>query len=194
MGRLMGQYIDQTLCWEDIPWIQETSGLPVVVKGIQTAADARTAVSYNVAGIMLSNHGGRALDTAPPAILTLLELHRLTPEIFTRMPNIEIFVDGGITRGGDILKALALGATAVGVGRPFLYGLTYGREGVEQICQILKDELVTSLRLCGVQDVGEAHPGMVNTGAVDHFVPSGEGHGWIQWRRGYHSRRIGPKL
>ncbi|CAF9915461.1 hypothetical protein IMSHALPRED_002612 [Imshaugia aleurites] len=179
MGRLMGQYIDKTLSWEDIPWIRETSGLPVVVKGIQSAADARTAVACGVQGIMLSNHGGRALDTAQPALLTLLELHRICPEIFQRC---EVYVDGGVTRGTDILKALSLGATAVGIGRPFLYSLCYGQEGVEHLSQILKDELETSMRLAGITDVEQAGPGLVNTRDVDYLVPSSEEHDWIKWR------------
>ncbi len=180
MGRLMGQYIDRTLNWDDIPWIKEASGLPVVVKGIQSAADAKKALEHDVAGIFLSNHGGRSLDTAQPSILTLLELHRVCPEIFAT--GLEIYVDGGITRGTDILKALSLGATAVGVGRPFLYSLTYGQEGVEHLISILKDELETTLRLLGITDVDRLHPGLVNTKAVDHLVSDSEDHSWIQWR------------
>ena len=179
MGRLMGQYVDKTLSWEDIPWIQETSRLPIVVKGIQSAADAKTAVSYGVKGIMLSNHGGRALDTSQPAILTLLELHRICPEVFDK---VEVYLDGGITRGSDILKALCLGATAVGIGRPYLYSLCYGQEGVEHLSQILKDELETSMRLAGITDVDQAHPGLVNTSDLDYLVPNVEEHPWIKWR------------
>ena len=179
MGRLMGQYIDKTLSWDDIPWIQETSRLPVVIKGIQSAADAKKAVEYGVRGIMLSNHGGRSLDTAQPSLLTLLELHRVCPEIFHRC---EVYVDGGVTRGTDVLKALALGATAVGIGRPFLYSLCYGQEGVEHLSQIIKDELETSMRLAGITDVEQAGPGLVNTRDVDHLVPSSEEHDWIRWR------------
>lgn len=130
MGRLMAKYVDSTLNWEDIKWIKETSGLPVVLKGVQTAADAKKAVEYGCDGIMLSNHGGRSLDGAPPAILALIELHKTVPEVFGK---IEIYIDGGITRGTDIVKAIALGATAVGVGRPYLYSLTYGAEGVEHL-------------------------------------------------------------
>ena len=179
MGRLMGQYIDKTLRWEDIPWIRNTSGLPVVVKGIQCAADAKKAVDFRCRGILISNHGGRAIDTASPSILTLLELHAICPQIFSQL---EVYVDGGITRGSDIIKALALGATAVGVGRPFLYSLCYGQEGVEHLSQILKDELATSMRLCGIADLDEAHPGMVNTKAVDYLVPQREEHEWIRWK------------
>ena len=180
MGRLMGQYIDKTLSWDDIPWIRETSRLPIVIKGIQTAADAQKAIEYDgVEGIMLSNHGGRSLDTTQPSLLTLLELHRICPDIFSRC---EIYVDGGVTRGTDVLKALALGATAVGIGRPFLYSLCYGQEGVEHLSQIFKDELETGMRLAGVTDVEQVGPALVNTRDVDHLVPRGEEHDWIGWR------------
>ncbi|KAI6818997.1 cytochrome b2 [Hortaea werneckii] len=157
LGRGMGKYIDSTLCWEDLAWIKRVSGLPLVLKGIQTASDACKAVKFGAEGILLSNHGGRSLDTTQPAMMTLLELHKCAPEVFT---HLEVYVDGGFTRGTDILKAIALGATAVGIGRPWLYALTYGQEGVEHLCDILKDELVTSMKLSGITDVDEAHPGM----------------------------------
>ena len=179
MGRLMGSFIDTTLTFSDIPWIKAASGLPVVIKGIQSAADAMKALEYDVQGIMLSNHGGRSLDTAQPAMLTLLELHRICPEVFHK---VEVYVDGGITRGTDIVKALCLGATAVGIGRPFLYSLCYGQEGVEHLSQILKDELETSMRLLGATRVDQLHPGLLNTRDVDYLVPSMTDHEWIQWR------------
>ncbi|KAF2732664.1 cytochrome b2 [Polyplosphaeria fusca] len=179
MGRLMAQYVDKSLVWEDIRWIREVSGLPVVLKGVQSAADAMMAVRYDAAGVMLSNHGGRSLDGAQPSILVLLELHRICPDIFDKL---EIYIDGGFERGSDILKAIALGATAVGVGRPYLYALTYGEEGVEHLTQILKDELETSMRLCGLTDIDQAHPGLVNTQGIDHFVSSSADHPWINWK------------
>lgn len=92
-----------------------------------------------------------------------------------------MYVDGGFTRGTDILKAIALGATAVGIGRPWLYAVNYGQEGVEHMCEILKDELVTSMKLSGISDVDQAHPGMVNTAALDHLIRSSESHPWIRW-------------
>ncbi|USW50138.1 Putative FMN-dependent dehydrogenase, alpha-hydroxy acid dehydrogenase, FMN-dependent [Septoria linicola] len=178
LGRVMGKYIDPTLSWKDLAWIKKTSGLPLVLKGIQTAADARKAAEHGADGILLSNHGGRSLDTTQPAMLTLLELHKSCPEIFH---SLEIYVDGGFTRGTDILKAIALGATAVGIGRPWLYALGYGQEGVEHLCEILKDELETSMKLAGITDVDEAHPGMVNTALLEPLVREGEGHPWIRW-------------
>lgn len=117
--------------------------------------------------------------SAQPAILTLLEIHRICPAVFD---HLEVYLDGGITRGSDILKALCLGVTAVGIGRPFLYALAYGQEGVEHMTQILKDELQTSMKHAGITDVDQAHPGLVNTKDVDHLVENSEEHEWIQWR------------
>ncbi|KAI6912843.1 hypothetical protein D0869_02695 [Hortaea werneckii] len=179
LGRGMGKYIDSTLCWEDLAWIKRVSGLPLVLKGIQTASDARKAVKFGAEGILLSNHGGRSLDTTQPAMMTLLELHKCAPEVFA---HLEVYVDGGFTRGTDILKAIALGATAVGIGRPWLYALTYGQEGVEHLCDILKDELMTSMKLSGITDVDEAHPGMVNTAGLEPLVRNSEDHPWIRWQ------------
>ncbi|KXJ94917.1 FMN-dependent dehydrogenase-domain-containing protein [Microdochium bolleyi] len=177
LGRVMARYIDPTLCWEDLAWIRQASGgTPLVLKGVQTAADARMAAEYGVDGILLSNHGGRSLDTTQPAMLTLLEMHKV-------FDKLEVYVDGGFTRGTDILKAIALGATAVGVGRPFLYAVNYGQAGVEQLCEILRDELATSMKLSGITDVDQAHPGMVNTALLEPLLHNGgEGHPWITWR------------
>ena len=132
LTRMMGSYIDQGLVWEDLKWIRSLTDLPIVLKGITNAEDAKMAMQYNVNGIVVSNHGGRNLDFSPPAILVLLELHKCCPEIFDKM---EVYVDGGIRRGGDIVKALCLGAKAVGMGRHFLYALNYGTEGAEHLVE-----------------------------------------------------------
>jgi L-lactate dehydrogenase (cytochrome) len=95
-----------------------------------SADDAILAMQAGLDGILLSNHGGRNLDTSPPSIVTLLELHKRCPEIFDKM---EIYVDSGIRRGTDILKAICLGATAVGMGRSMLFATNYGQEGVEHL-------------------------------------------------------------
>ncbi|KAK8089641.1 hypothetical protein PG997_004602 [Apiospora hydei] len=167
LGRLMAQYIDMSVVWDDIAWIRRASGLPVVLKGVQSVADARMAAEYGADGIMLSNHGGRSLDTSQPAVLNLLELRMRCPEIFTKL---EVYVDGGFERGTDILKAIALGATAVGIGRPYLYSLVYGQEGAEHLTQILKDEIEVSMRLCGITDLSQAGPDMLNTADVDYLI------------------------
>ncbi|KAL9572348.1 hypothetical protein ACKAV7_003549 [Fusarium commune] len=167
-GRLMAQYIDKSLCWDDLAWIREASGgLPIVLKGVQTAEDVIKAAEYGVEGVLLSNHGGRSLDGAQASILVLLELRKNCPEVFDQL---EVYIDGGFERGSDILKAIALGATAVGIGRPFLYSLVHGQDGAEHLCHILKDELETSMRLCGITSLSEARPSLVNTLDVDHMV------------------------
>lgn len=94
--------------------------------------DAVRAMEVGVEGIVISNHGGRSLDTAPATILVLLELQKCCPQVFDKM---EVFVDGGISRGTDIFKTLCLGAKAVGIGRGFLYGLNYGRQWVERFLE-----------------------------------------------------------
>ncbi|SMY18833.1 unnamed protein product [Zymoseptoria tritici ST99CH_1A5] len=122
---------------------------------------------------------GRNLDFSPPSILVLLELHKQCPEIFDQM---EVYVDGGFRRGGDILKALCLGAKAVGMGRPFLFALNYGTEGAEHLVEILKDEMESAMKLLGIKDLSEVHPGLVNTSDVDHLVPSTSEHPYAKWR------------
>lgn len=141
LTRMMGSYIDQGMTWKDIAWIRSITDLPIVLKGITCSEDAKLAMEYGVEGIMLSNHGGRNLDFAPPSILLLLEMHKNCPEVFDKM---EVYVDGGFRRGGDILKALCLGAKAVGLGRSFLYSLHYGTEGAEHLVQC-KSTLILGL-------------------------------------------------
>ncbi|KAM5350967.1 hypothetical protein ACJ41O_003690 [Fusarium nematophilum] len=169
-GRLMAQYIDKSLCWEDLAWIREASGgIPIILKGVQTAEDVKKAVEYGVEGVLLSNHGGRSLDGSQASILVLLELRKNCPEVFDQL---EVYIDGGFERGSDILKAIALGATAVGIGRPFLYSLLYGQDGAEHLSRILKDELETSMRLCGITSFEEARPRLVNTLDLNHLIVS----------------------
>lgn len=134
LTRIMGSYIDQGMTWKDIAWIRSVTSLPIILKGITSAEDAKIAMQYKVDGILLSNHGGRNMDYTPPAILLLLEMHKNCPEVFDTM---EVYVDGGFRRGSDIIKALCLGAKAVGIGRSFLYALHYGTEGVEHLVQCM---------------------------------------------------------
>lgn len=133
LGRIMGNYIDPRLSWADISWLRKClPGVPIVLKGIQTWMDAKRALDAGVDGIVVSNHGGRNLDTAPATILVLLEIRRNCPEVFD---GLEVYIDGGITRGTDIFKALCLGAKAVGLGRAFLHALNYGEEGVDRLVE-----------------------------------------------------------
>lgn len=132
-----------TLNWNDLPWIQKAWGDsgPVVIKGVQSAEDAKKAYEIGLDGIYLSNHGGRQIDDGPSSIRTLLEIRRFCPEIMSG--KMQIYMDGGCRRGADIIKALALGATAVGMGRPFLYALGgYGTDGVMKVIQGKSSELL----------------------------------------------------
>ncbi|UPK96326.1 hypothetical protein LCI18_007261 [Fusarium solani-melongenae] len=178
-GRIMGNWVDASLSWKDIAWLRKAWPGRIVLKGVMTAMDAKLAARHKLDGIVLSNHGGRNLDTSPATILLLLELQKNCPEVFDQL---EILVDGGIRRGTDVFKALCLGAKAVGVGRGFSYALNYGEEGVKKYVEILKDELETTMRLCGITDLSQVHPGLVNTGAVDHLVPGLDGHPYAKWR------------
>ncbi|KFH46246.1 Cytochrome b2-like protein [Hapsidospora chrysogenum ATCC 11550] len=169
LGRTMGGYIDASVSWADIPWLRSCiPGLPIVLKGVQTSEDAVAAMEAGVDAIVVSNHGGRSLDTSPPTVMVLLELRRNCPDVFRSM---EVFVDGGITRGTDIFKALCLGARAVGLGRGTLYALNYGHEGVARYIEILRDELETTMKMCGVTSLDQLHPGYLNTLDVEHRIP-----------------------
>lgn len=186
LGRIMGNYIDAGLSWEDVSWVRSVVGddMALFVKGVQSAADAKLALDYGLQGVVVSNHGGRGLDSSPPAVVTLLECHRFAPEIFGKL---EVWVDGGVRRGTDILKLLCLGANAVGIGRAALYAVNYGPEGVEHLIEILKDELETSMRLVGATQIEHIWPGLVHTGRLEAagWVPTvPQGHDLAHWPRG----------
>ncbi|KAG4430327.1 hypothetical protein IFR05_014198 [Cadophora sp. M221] len=162
------------LTWKTtLAWLAKHTDLPIVLKGLQTHEDAYLAAQYapQVKAIILSNHGGRALDTAPPAVHTLLEIRKYCPEVFSR---IEVWVDGGIKRGTDVVKALCLGAKAVGVGRAALFGLgAGGTEGVERTFEILKAEIETCMRLLGVEKISDLSPKNINSRAVERDIYDG---------------------
>ncbi|KAF5374785.1 hypothetical protein D9758_000147 [Tetrapyrgos nigripes] len=151
---------DRDMTWNrTIPWLRRVTKLPVVVKGIQCVEDAVLAAEAGVDGILISNHGGRQLEYAMPPLEILYKLRRQHPEVFDK---VEVYIDGGVRRGTDILKALCLGAKAVGMGRPFLYAQSaYGEIGVVKIVEILKRELTTAMALLGASDVRALTPDMV---------------------------------
>ncbi|KKK12419.1 hypothetical protein P175DRAFT_0501518 [Aspergillus ochraceoroseus IBT 24754] len=174
VGRQLFQGTDPTLTWQKtLPWLAQHTDLPIILKGLQTHEDAYIASLHGpqVKGIILSNHGGRALDTAPPAVHTLLEIRKYCPEVFDKL---DVWVDGGIRRGTDIVKALCLGAKAVGIGRPALWGLgAGGTAGVKRTLQILADETATCMRLLGVERVDELGPQHINTRMVEQQIYDG---------------------
>jgi 4-hydroxymandelate oxidase len=133
-----------SLSWKDLEWFRSLTSLPLLIKGILTAEDALLAVEHGVDGIIVSNHGGRQLDTAIASIDAL-------PEVVEAVAGrCDVYVDGGIRRGTDVIKALALGARAVLLGRPVLWGLAVGgAAGVYQVLELLRAELELGMALCG---------------------------------------------
>ncbi|KFW73970.1 Hydroxyacid oxidase 1, partial [Phalacrocorax carbo] len=136
--------IDASINWDDIKWLRGLTSLPIVAKGILRADDAKEAVKIGVNGILVSNHGARQLDGVPATIDVL-------PEIVEAVEGkVEVFLDGGVRKGTDILKALALGAKAVFIGRPLIWGLAYqGEEGAKEVLQMLKEEFCLAMALTG---------------------------------------------
>lgn len=179
IARTMGGFIDSSLNWKDVEWLRKSTKLPLVLKGVMHWADAVKAARMGLDGVLLSNHGGRNLDTSPPSLLTLLELQQNAPWLFEKL---EVYVDGGIKRGTDIFKALCLGATAVSVGRGVLYSVHYGEEGTSHFVEVLRDEFETTMRLCGVTSLEELGPHLVSTADIDHLVTKGMEHPWIKGR------------
>ena len=140
--------IDKSLTWRDIDWLKRESDMPVYLKGILHPRDAQLAVEHGIDGIIVSNHGGRQLDGSISSIDALPKISRAVNK------QIPIILDGGIRRGSDVLKALALGAETVGIGRPVIWGLSHsGQEGVESIVNILTSELNLAMALVGCPDI-----------------------------------------
>ena len=146
----IGLLIDPSLTWEDVERFGSASGLPVLVKGVLTAEDARLAAEHGAAGVVVSNHGGRQLDTVPSGADALPEV------VEAAAGRLDVLVDGGVRRGTDVLKARALGAKAVLVGRPVVWGLAVGgADGVRAVLELLRDELDVALALAGVPRAAE---------------------------------------
>ncbi|KAM1059923.1 hypothetical protein ACFX15_023949 [Malus domestica] len=146
---------DASLCWEDIGWLKSITNLPILIKGVLTHEDARKAMEVGVAGIVVSNHGARQLDYTPATISVLEEV------VHAVGGKIPVLFDGGIRRGTDVFKALALGAQAVLVGRPVVYGLAAnGKQGVKRVIEMLKDEFELTMALSGcprIRDITRSH-------------------------------------
>lgn len=145
--------LDGSLSWKDLDWLCSVTDLPVIVKGVCMGEDAARCVDHGASAIVVSNHGGRQLDTCPATIQVL-------PEVIAAVDDrIEVYIDGGVRRGTDVVKALAMGAKAVLIGRPVIWGLTVnGQQGVEDVLAILQRELSDALALCGASRVSDIGP------------------------------------
>ena len=146
--RYFASQLDPALTWEDVAWVRSLSPLPVVLKGILTREDAVLAMDAGVDGVVVSNHGGRQLDGVPATLDVL-------PEVVEAVAGrADVLMDSGVRHGTDVLKALALGASGVLVGRPILWGLATGGDvGVQRVLETLRDELALSLALAGASSV-----------------------------------------
>jgi isopentenyl diphosphate isomerase/L-lactate dehydrogenase-like FMN-dependent dehydrogenase len=149
-GEAVGAAVDPSLDWDDLAWLRSLSDLPLVVKGILSGEDAERAVEAGAAGIVVSNHGGRQLDRVPASIDALGEV------ISAVGGRAEVYLDGGVRRGTDVATALALGARACFIGRPFVYALAAGGEaGLQRAVEILTAELTSAMALLGAPTVRE---------------------------------------
>ncbi|KAH6790204.1 Aldolase-type TIM barrel family protein [Perilla frutescens var. frutescens] len=150
LATYVADQIDRSLNWKDVKWLQTITKLPILVKGVLTAEDASLAVEAGVGGIIVSNHGARQLDYVPATIMALEEVMKAT------RGHVPVFVDGGIRRGTDVFKALALGASGVFIGRPVVFGLAAaGEAGVRKVVEMLHDEFELTMALSGCRSVKE---------------------------------------
>jgi 4-hydroxymandelate oxidase len=140
----LGKIVDPSLTWRDLEWLRSTCSLPLVVKGVLTSEDALLAAEHGASAVIVSNHGGRQLDGVPATLDVLPEVADAVGQ------RVEVLLDGGIRRGTDVLKALALGARAALAGRAVLWGLAAGgEEGVVQVFELLRNEMKVGLKLLG---------------------------------------------
>jgi 4-hydroxymandelate oxidase len=140
--------VSPKVTWKEFDWLASKTDLPLIAKGVMTAEDAKLAVDHGVKAIIVSNHGGRSLDSTFATIEVLPEVAEIVDG------KAEIYIDGGIRRGADIVKAIALGADAVLIGRPIFWGLAAGgTDGLKHLLGILRDELDSTMGLCGKPDI-----------------------------------------
>ena len=150
LAAYVSQMLDPSLSWKDLAWLRGQTKLPILLKGIVRADDGKLAVAHGADGIIVSNHGGRQLDTAPA---TIEALPRVVEAVEGKIP---VLIDGGVRRGTDVVKALALGAQAALIGRPILWGLAAdGENGAFRVLELLKAEFDLAMALCGARTVGE---------------------------------------
>lgn len=148
--------MNSSFCWNDLSLLQRMTRLPIILKGILTKEDAELAMKHNVQGIIVSNHGGRQLDEVSASVDALREV------VATVKGKIEVYLDGGVRTGTDVLKALALGARCIFLGRPILWGLACkGEHGVKEVLNILTEEFRRCMTLSGCQSVAEISPDLI---------------------------------
>ncbi len=155
---------EMAIAWSDMEWLRSITSMPMVIKGIQTAEDARLCVEHGMDGLIVSNHGGHSLEGSTGSM-------EMLPEIADAVGgSIEVYMDGGIRRGADVVKALALGARAVFIGRPIFWGLAIdGEAGMRHVLEIFRDELDIAMGLCGAASAAHVDRDLV--------VPAGAGPG-----------------
>lgn len=150
LSAFMNQQIDPTISWDDLAWLRGIWDKPLLVKGVLNAEDARRMVDMGVDGIVISNHGGRQLDGAPSTITVLREIADAVAG------DADIILDSGIRRGADVVKALALGATACGIGKAMLYGLAAeGQSGVTGVIEMLRREIDLAMAMSGARRIAD---------------------------------------
>ena len=158
LSDFISEQFDPALSWDDIAWFRERWKGHIILKGVQSVDDAQLALTHGVDAIALSNHGGRQLDGAPAPI------NLIAPVVHATQGAIPIICDGGIRRGGDIVKALALGASVCTMGRSYLYGLgAAGEAGVERAFSMLDSEMRRTMSLAGVRTIAEIGPSLIRT-------------------------------
>jgi L-lactate dehydrogenase (cytochrome) len=173
IAKTLASTVAPYLDWNTVAYLRKLSNLPLVIKGIQSVEDAVLAYKHKVDGIVITNHGGRSQDTAQPPLLTLLEINKYAPYIITDK-KMQIFIDGGVRRGTDVVKALALGATAVGMGRPFLYSMSsgYGEAGTRRMIEILREEIEQNMALVGATKISALSRELLNTSRLERDLTS----------------------
>lgn len=161
---------DPGITWKDIDAFKQATSIPIVVKGVQRPEDVLLAIDHKVDGVVLSNHGGRQLDFARAPVEVLEETMNILRQR-NLQDKIEIYIDGGVKRGTDILKALCLGAKGVGLGRPFLYANScYGEAGVKKAIQLLKNEVILGMKLLGVNKIEDLTPDLLDLRNVQRKI------------------------
>jgi 4-hydroxymandelate oxidase len=159
LARYIADMWDANLTWDDVDWLRSISPLPVIIKGVLAPGDAVLSIEHGAAAVIASNHGGRQLDGVPAPITVLSEIVEAVDG------RAEVLLDGGVRRGTDVLKALALGARAVLVGRPVLWGLTLaGESGVAAVLEHLRGEIDLAMALAGCRSVNDIDAALVIRG------------------------------